>query len=137
MYRHKDKLLKSKRQYKKTNVNKESTQDSKPYKGSGSRMFYGSDKGLQQHLIDKYDIKVHKNVLRRRQFIDYELEKDNQIGNTTYDVLHDILEIIEPSDIPSDWSHKHDKTKWKTSKNKTKQRHHLYDDKYPMIDDEM
>ena len=129
MFRYKDRLLKEMRIEKKKNVNKEDKQ-SKPYKEVGGASPYSYDKGLQQHLIDNYNIRVHKDVLRHKSSIDYEQLKGKPIGNTTYDELKIVLEKVSPEDIPSDCSYKHDKTKWKSSKTKTKQRLNLRDDKH-------
>ena len=85
-------------------------------------MVYGDDKALQQHLIDNYGIKIHKNVLRHKDYINYDEKKDDPVGNITYDVLQTTLNNINPTAIPSDWGQKHDKTKWSNSKEKTKQR---------------
>ena len=122
MFRVKDRMLKAKRQLKKANVNKEANQSIKPLKGNGGEMFYGESKAVQQHLVDNYGIKVHKNILRHQDFIDFDKKKDDPIGNTTYDILRDTLNNIDYSKIPSDWGHKHDKTKWSNSKEKTKQK---------------
>lgn len=129
MFRHKDRLLKGRRKFKKNNVNKEDKK-AKPLKEFGSYMYYGYDKGLQQHLSDHYNIRVHKNVLRHKEGIEYEQKKGQPIGNTTYDNLKIALDKISPGNVPYDWSFKHDKTRWKSSKTKSKQRLNLRDDKY-------
>ena len=122
MFRHKDQMLKAKRQYKKKNVNKEVNKYNKELKGEGGHMFYGESKAIQQHLVDVYGIKVHKNVLRHSDFVNYDEQQNEKVGNTTYGDLRNTLNDIDHSQIPLDWGHKHDKTKWSNAKEKTKRK---------------
>lgn len=77
--------------------------------------FTVTKKGIQQHLIKSYGIRVHKNDL---------INEPNRetIGNTTANKLNDILSNMKLNDIPYESQFQHDMTRWKSSKDKCKQR---------------
>ena len=79
----------------------------------------------QQILHKKNNIKVHKNDLRHleqcRQETLIRCEHDN-IGNTKVNKLAEAYNEIKPCEIPYDCKYKHDMTKWKINKQKTKEK---------------
>ena len=76
-------------------------------------------------LNKKDNIKVHKNDLRH--LVNAPLaelircEHDN-IGNTKVNTLAESYNEIKPCEIPYDCKYKHDMTKWKINKQKTKEK---------------
>jgi hypothetical protein len=137
MFREKDRRQKSLKLIKKENNNKD-TRDKQLCKESHGFLWNGEQKALQQYLNDEFDIKVHKNVLRSGQIsmnnvvnseFDQSDDESKVVGNTTVDKLEHVICQINMTDIPADWSQKHDKTRWNTNKTKTKIRNKSRDNK--------
>ena len=122
MYRHKDRIQKSKRIQKKKNCNKEQ----ELVKDDPFFIVDCVFKRNQQLLITKYNIKVHINDLR---FIE-EHPDDRPMGNSTVKEIRAALMEIE-KDNPEEYNgeFKHDMTKWKENKKRSKQRNHERKDK--------
>ena len=122
MFRHKDKELKLKRLTKHRNTNKERTKSHHPLPPPLNDTL----KIEQQILNKKNNIKVHKNDLRRLEhFCTNESlirEANSDIGNTQLHKLHKAYNEIKPCEIPYDCKYKHDMTKWKINKQKTKEK---------------
>lgn len=124
MFRHKDKMLKGRREIKNKNKNKDHGRDmvKNPY--------CYELKGNQQALI-KEGIKVHMNELRHVRHISYsdlnESDKDDLIGNTTIGNLLQTLNKNEytPYNFERFGDEKrivaktHDMTRWQDKKKKT------------------
>ena len=119
MFRHKDRLLKEQRLTKHRNRNKE-----RP-KSACHAPILDNLKIKQQILNKKDNIKVHKNDLRHLEQSSQETlircEHDN-IGNTTVHTLAKAFNEIKQCEIPYDCKYKHDMTKWKINKQKTKEK---------------
>ncbi len=119
MFRHKDRLLKEQRLAKHRNRNKERPKPT-------CRAPILDELKIKQQILNKKDnIKVHKNDLRHlercRQETLIRCEHDN-IGNTKVNTLVEAYNEIKPCEIPYDCKYKHDMTKWKINKQKTKEK---------------
>lgn len=124
MFRSKDRLLKHSRICKSQNANKDKNKYIKY--GSNKGGLHSSFKAIQQYMINEYDICVHKNdisYLLCGNFINESSNTNKLYGNTDILTLRYVLkEIKNNNTIPYDWYHKHDLTRWLSSKSKCRQR---------------
>ena len=115
MYRHKDRLLKQVRTFKKRNHNKEDKE--RDVGGTGGCIsLFANDKVDQQHIEDITGLKIHKNRLRYSNDTYVEgLPYDNH----TSEEMKIAIERLENAKLPKP-EYTHDKTHWAHSKNRTR-----------------
>ena len=130
MFRGKNRRLKSRRIALKRNHNKDSHVTVKECEGQNSS---GYCKSLQHELKNQYDIKVDTISLRNLNYynnLEYYREENPVIGNSNFnDTTHALAEIERDNALSFDSQLKHDITRWKSNKRKTKQRKREINDK--------
>lgn len=124
MYRYKDRKIKSRRNKKKYNPNKEKNHHSQGgYQQikMNRTMRYGWVKGVQQVLIAKHGVRIHKKEMSFMDVLGPCPAK--AVGNTTYKTMYELSKGIDVcTEFPQEARIVHDMTRWKKSKKRTKQR---------------
>ena len=126
MYRYKDRKIKSRRKKKKYNPNKEKNHHSQGGQQikMNRTMRYGWVKGVQQVLIAKHGVRIHKKDM---SFMDVlgplPSNPAKTVGNTTYKAMYELSKGIDArTEFPREARIVHDMTRWNKSKERSKQR---------------